>query len=61
MMKTIFHSLVQENGASLSLATKMWTAVKAAYTSPGRFYHNLHHLDNLYHELLPLQPGDLTH
>lgn len=55
MMKTVFLSLVQEKGASTSLATNMWTAVEEAYTASSRFYHNLPHLDHLYHELLPLQ------
>jgi predicted metal-dependent HD superfamily phosphohydrolase len=37
------------------LIGKLWTEIQTNYTSSGRYYHNLSHLDNLIETLLPIK------
>lgn len=48
-LKEIFHDLIRRYDPAQ--AEPLWTALENAYTGPGRFYHNLAHLQHLYMEL----------
>lgn len=52
-LQEIFHDLVRQYDPAQ--AETLWTALENAYTAPGRFYHNLEHLGNLYAELLEVK------
>jgi len=55
MLKEIFTALVSRYSADAVLTEKLWAEIEKAYSGKKRHYHNLHHLENMYNELLPLQ------
>lgn len=45
-------------GVRPSKAEELWLQIETAYTEPGRFYHDLSHLEHLYRELEQLHFSD---
>ena len=54
MFKARFISIVSKYSND-EQATKIWDEVYAKYSKTNRYYHNVHHLDNLLFELEPLR------
>lgn len=54
-MKNHFLNAVLEFCHDRSVAKKMWRELSEYYSSPGRYYHTLDHLDAMLQELLPFQ------
>src|SRR5690606_20653255 len=44
-LKDIWNSLLSKYTADAVLINKLWSQIESCYTSPGRYYHNLSHLD----------------
>jgi predicted metal-dependent HD superfamily phosphohydrolase len=51
MLKHIFTTLVKQYSEDTVLTETLWLEIEKAYSGKKRFYHNLHHLENLYREL----------
>jgi len=50
MLKTIFQQLIVKYFTDIPLAESLWQEIENKY-SVDRYYHNLHHLENMYFEL----------
>ena len=55
MLHNEFVSLVLKYTPDLQQAEKLWQEIETAYNSPGRYYHNLFHLEQILAALTPLQ------
>lgn len=55
MIKQLFVAQASRYTVSPEEATRLWRQLETAYTEPNRYYHNLHHLEVMLHELLPVQ------
>jgi predicted metal-dependent HD superfamily phosphohydrolase len=55
MIQHEFKTLVLRHANDPSLANQLWQQLETAYTQPGRYFHNLSHLEQMLHALLPLQ------
>ena len=51
MMKDIFYELLRSYTNNNSLIQEFWIEIETHYTSPGRHYHTLQHLENIFKEL----------
>jgi predicted metal-dependent HD superfamily phosphohydrolase len=51
MLKQVFEDLLKDFKHDSKLIEKLWKEIEKAYGERGRHYHNLLHLENLYHEL----------
>lgn len=51
MLKEVFENLIENYCHDHQLRLKLWDEIEIAYTSESRYYHNLHHLVSVYHEL----------
>lgn len=51
MLKEIFIKLIAQYCNNEIIAENLWSEIEEAYTSFGRYYHNLHHLQALYNEI----------
>lgn len=56
MIKKEFIALVVKHGVSAEEAEDHWLAIETAYLEPGRYFHDLSHLEYLLMELGPLKP-----
>src|SRR5687768_8523547 len=55
MFEQVFKNELLNIDAKRSLADKLWAEIDSNYNMPGRYYHNLVHLDNLTEQLLPIK------
>jgi predicted metal-dependent HD superfamily phosphohydrolase len=56
MLKHGFFELTQKYSNDPQYIESLWTEISTHYTNKNRHYHNLDHLDNLYHQLLDVKP-----
>ena len=56
MLKPIYLSLLEPYSQDVDLIETCWQEIALQYSSAGRFYHTLSHLEHLYGQLLPLKP-----
>lgn len=54
-LKEVFRILFCNYSQSTKMKHQFWNELEANYTDKGRYYHNLHHLENIYQELLPIK------
>ncbi|RYY53014.1 MAG: hypothetical protein EOO09_19460 [Chitinophagaceae bacterium] len=54
-IETIFREVLTDLGSDEATGNQLWSELSSAYTGRARYYHNLHHLDHLLAELLPLK------
>lgn len=52
MLKKTFRELVSKYSENEDLINEMWMEVQLKYTAKNRFYHTLHHLENLLEQLI---------
>ena len=55
MLEAIFKNLCAAYSGDAALIGQQWSEIAEAYDEPGRYYHNLHHLEHCYQSLLPLK------
>lgn len=55
MLKEIFISLVLRHAPGEERAAAAWSTLEKSYSQRKRYYHNPHHLQALYDQLLPFQ------
>ncbi len=55
MFEQVFKEELQYFAFNKPLIPKLWTEIKTCYSSPGRHYHNLAHLDNMIGQLFPVK------
>lgn len=51
MLKELYTSLLKRYGANDIQCIELWKDIEKAYTSKNRYYHNLEHLVNIWHQL----------
>ncbi|NTS41990.1 hypothetical protein HRG84_13820 [Flavisolibacter sp. BT320] len=56
MIKRDFIAQVVRHGVPVEQAEDHWLEIETAYLEPGRFFHDLSHLEYLLIELIPLKP-----
>lgn len=56
MIKRDFIALVVQHGVPLKDAEEYWLEIETAYLEPGRYFHDLSHLEYLLIELIPVKP-----
>ncbi len=54
-LQHLFSELLQGYTQDMAKITTYWTELRDAYARPSRHYHNLTHLENLYHELVSVK------
>lgn len=54
MLKDLFYELMSSY-TDAQYATTLWEEIETAYSKKRRYYHTLHHLDNLVQQLLPVK------
>ncbi len=52
MLKEVFISLVSKYSEDNEYVTSLWNEIAKNHSKKSRYYHNLSHLENLYHNLL---------
>ena len=55
MLPSIFTQLLKNHNSDESLIKQLWSEVEKHYTSKGRYYHTLLHLQNMYTQLLAVK------
>lgn len=55
MLKTTFFNLISAFSNDVSLREVYWAEITQNYSSKNRHYHTLHHLENLFMQLLPVK------
>ncbi len=55
MLESIYKSLASQFSDDEQLINAHWEEIETQYTTEGRFYHNLSHLENLLQELVAIQ------
>lgn len=55
MIKQAFLTQVVQCGATSATAEELWLQIETAYTEPGRYFHDLIHLEQMYAELLAVK------
>jgi predicted metal-dependent HD superfamily phosphohydrolase len=58
MIKQAYLAQVVQCGVLPAHAEELWLEIEAAYTEPGRYFHDLSHLEYLFSELKPLSFTD---
>ncbi|MCX6317001.1 MAG: hypothetical protein NTW29_06905 [Bacteroidetes bacterium] len=56
MLNQVFSALLLRHGAGEAQAAAAWDVITRQYGHRKRYYHNLQHLEAMYHQLQPLQP-----
>lgn len=51
MLEAIFTGLLKKHSPDEQLAATLWEEIEIKYSGKNRYYHNLHHLENLLQEL----------
>lgn len=57
MLQKVFESLLLLYTDNTNLIKELWFEVEKNYSGRKRHYHNLHHLENLHHQLLQAKAG----
>lgn len=55
MFQQEFHCIICQAGAGDQRAEALWSAIRGQYNAPGRFYHNLSHLDQVISQLVAVK------
>lgn len=55
MFEPAFKEIIESLISNPAIADRYWKEITDAYSSKGRHYHNLDHIDNLYGQLLPVK------
>lgn len=55
MLNDVFINLVLRHSDNSNAALVLWQEIEKAYTTKGRHYHNLTHLENMYAQLLDVK------
>lgn len=52
MIKDVFDNMAGNYTDNKSIVKKLWFEIETNYSEHGRYYHTLHHLENMYNELV---------
>lgn len=55
MFESIFKEVLHEISATGPFASQLWTEINTQYSTKGRFYHNVSHLDQVIEQLLQVK------
>ena len=55
MFQQVFSNELQKLGLDIPIIDNLWDEIKLNYNGPDRYYHNIHHLNNLVEQLLPVK------
>lgn len=55
MLQSVFHDLASTYSDNVELKNQLWTDIRKAYQSRGRYYHTLQHIEDLYRHLTEMK------
>lgn len=56
MLKETFQELVSRYTEDQPTVQELWSEIETYYSGEGRYYHTLHHLENLLNQLIEIKP-----